>query len=84
MSYHNISGNAAWWWIMILPLNLKAAMKRLVLDQSWVSKHMKAIQFSLTSLPARAMERSRILRVRFEKSHPLFGWLVKQWGQFND
>jgi len=58
---------------MILLLNLKAAMKHLMLDQSWVSKYMKAIRFSLPNLPVRAMERSRILRVRFEKSHPLFG-----------
>jgi hypothetical protein len=57
---------------MISLLNLKAAMRHLMLDQFWVSKHMKAIRFSLTNLPDRAMERSRILRVRFEKNHPLF------------
>ena len=28
--------NAAWWWIMILSLNLNAAMKRLVLGGSWI------------------------------------------------
>ena len=28
-----------------------------------------------------AMERFRILRVKLEERYPLFGWLVKQWGQ---
>jgi hypothetical protein len=69
--------NAAWWWIMILALNLNEAMKRLVLGQSWISKRMKAIRFTLINLPARVMERSRILRVRFAKTHPSFDWLVE-------
>ena len=29
--------NAAWWWIMILAFNLNSAMKRLVLEGSWVA-----------------------------------------------
>jgi len=28
----NFGANAAWWWIMILTLNLNEAMKRLVLE----------------------------------------------------
>jgi hypothetical protein len=47
--------NAAWWWIMILALNLNAAMKRLVLRQSWVAKRMKAIRFALINLPAQVV-----------------------------
>ncbi len=27
--------NAAWWWIMVLSLNLNVIMKRLVLGQAW-------------------------------------------------
>jgi hypothetical protein len=37
--------NAAWWWIMILSLNLNMAMKHLVLKESWSAKRMKALCF---------------------------------------
>jgi hypothetical protein len=62
--------NAAWWWIMILALNLNEAMKQLVLGGSWVTKRMKAIRFALIHLPGRVMERSRRLIVRLGHGHP--------------
>jgi len=69
--------NAAWWWIMVLALNLNAAMKRLILGKDWVSKRMKAIRFSLINLPARVLERSRQVYVRLSKGHPSFQWLLQ-------
>ncbi|MBW2722649.1 MAG: IS1380 family transposase [Deltaproteobacteria bacterium] len=69
--------NAAWWWIMILALNLNAAMKSLVLGRRWIPKRMKAIRFALINLPARVLERSRYLLVRLAKNHPAVGWLVE-------
>ena len=69
--------NAAWWWIMILALNLNAAMKSLVLGRRWVPKRMKAIRFALINLPARVLERSRCLLVRLAKNHPAIDWLVE-------
>jgi len=72
----DFGSNAAWWWIMILALNLNAAMKRLVLGKSWASKRMKAIRFHLINLPARVMERSRELLVRLPKKHPCLDWLL--------
>ena len=69
--------NAAWWWMMILALNLNQAMKRLVLGKKWVSKRLKAIRFSLINLPGRVIERSRGLIVRLSKNHPSFDWLVE-------
>jgi len=72
----DFGANAAWWWIMILALNLNAAMKRLVLGKSWICKRMKAIRFSLINLPARVMERSRELFVRLPKNHPCLDWLL--------
>lgn len=69
--------NAAWWWIMILALNLNQAMKRLVLGESWVSKRMKAIRFALINLPGRVIERSRKLVIRLGKHHPGFDWLIE-------
>ncbi|RPJ11581.1 MAG: IS1380 family transposase [Deltaproteobacteria bacterium] len=69
--------NAAWWWIMILAFNLNSAMKRLVLEGSWVSKRMKAIRFSLIDLPGRVVKHARELIVRLVKGHPSIEVLVK-------
>ena len=69
--------NAAWWWIMILSLNLNVALKTLVLGKAWISKRMKAIRFSLIHLPARVMERSRCLVVRVAKYGLIFEWLLE-------
>jgi hypothetical protein len=69
--------NAAWWWIVVLALNLNQAMKALVLGKSWISKRMKAIRFSLINVPGRVMERSRQVFVRLAKGHACFEWLVQ-------
>lgn len=68
--------NAAWWWIMILALNLNAAMKRLVLGQSWVPKRMKAIRFALINLAAQVVDSSRYLLVRLSKGYRCLKWLL--------
>ena len=68
--------NAAWWWIMILALNMNAAMKRLVLGQSWVPRRMKAIRFSLINLAAQVVDHSRYLKVRLSKGHRSLKWLI--------
>ena len=69
--------NAGWWWIMILAFNLNSAMKRLVLQGSWVAQRMKAIRFSLIGLPGRVLNRARGLIVRLVKNHPSLEVLVK-------
>ncbi|MCP4597146.1 transposase, partial [Neptuniibacter sp.] len=69
--------NAAWWWIMILSLNLNASMKRLVLGKAWACKRMKAIRFSLINLPARVMERSRQLFIRLSRKGEALEWLLE-------
>ena len=68
--------NAAWWWIMILALNLNAAMKRLALGGSWVSKRLKAVRFALINLAGRVLERSRTLIIRLSGGHPSFEILL--------
>jgi hypothetical protein len=68
--------NAAWWWIMVLAFNLNTAMKNLVLKKSWIPKRMKAIRFSLITLPGRIIERSRELFIRLAKGHPSFEVLL--------
>jgi hypothetical protein len=62
--------NAAWWSIMILAFNLNAAMKQLVLGESWRAKRLKAVRFSLISLPGRVMGHARELVIRLVKGHP--------------
>jgi hypothetical protein len=56
--------NAAWWTLMILALNLNAAMKRLVLGKGWVTKRMKALRFHLIGLPGRVVSHARQLIIR--------------------
>lgn len=68
--------NAAWWWIMIIALNLNEAMKRLVLGGVWVAKRMKAIRFALICIPAWVRERAGPLRVRLSQRHPSLQILV--------
>ncbi len=51
--------NAAWWTLMILALNLNAAMNRLVLGKDWVTKRMKALRFRPIGLPGRVVSHAR-------------------------
>lgn len=69
--------NAAWWWTMILAMNLNAAMKQLVLGESWVARRMKAIRFHLIHLPGRIVYHARELYIRVTKGHPAFSWLLE-------
>jgi hypothetical protein len=55
--------NAAWWGIMILALNLNAAMKRLVLPSSWRRKRLKALRFGLIHVAGQVRERARQLEI---------------------
>lgn len=69
--------NAAWWWIMILALNLNNAMKRLALGKSWTPRRMKAIRFSLINIPGRIVERSRELIIRLARGNPAVALLLE-------
>ena len=68
--------NAAWWWIMILALNLNAMMKKLAMGASWISKRMKAVRFSFINLPGRVVTRSRSLIIRLTKNNPAMELLI--------
>jgi Transposase DDE domain group 1 len=69
--------NAAWWWIMVLALNLNVALKRLVLGRGWESKRMKAIRFGLIHLPGRILSRCRQLIVRLGKHCSAYALLIE-------
>jgi hypothetical protein len=65
--------NAAWWWIMILALNLNAVMKRLVLGADQAGRKMKALRFALIHIPGRIITRSRELIIRCGRA---VDWLI--------
>jgi len=69
--------NAAWWWIMILAMNLNSIMKQVVLGKSWMSRRMKAIRFSFINIPGRIVERSRELMIRLVKGHQAFALFLE-------
>lgn len=56
--------NAAWWWMMILALNLNTAMKRLALGGNWVTRRLKAIRFHMIHIAGRLLERGNRLKMR--------------------
>jgi len=56
--------NAAWWQMMILALNLNAAMKRLALGRGWEKKRMKAVRYHLINLPGRVSQHANRLCIR--------------------
>lgn len=70
----DFGANAAWWWMMVLALNLTAAMKALALGQDWLGRRMKAIRFHLIHLAGRVVETARRLVVKVSKK--VTGWLV--------
>jgi Transposase DDE domain group 1 len=76
--------NAAWWWMMVLALNLNSAMKGLVLGGSWVSRRMKAIRYHLINIPGRVLERSRRLIIRLSKGHPSLRMLLEARKRINE
>lgn len=64
-------GNAAWWGIMILALNLHSAFKQLALGKDWVRRRMKAVRFGLLNVAARVVEHARQVFIRLERGRAL-------------
>jgi hypothetical protein len=60
--------NAAWWWFMVLALNLNEALKRHVLKGEWSQRRMKALRFGVIQLVGRVVEKARQLRIRLGKA----------------
>jgi hypothetical protein len=69
--------NAAWWWIMVLALNLTSMLKSLALTKSWKRKRMKRVRYWLINVPGRVILESKELVVRLTRGHPAFELLVK-------
>jgi hypothetical protein len=69
--------NAAWWAITVLAFNLNVAMQRLVLGKGWLGKRLKAMRFSLITLPGRVLCHARGLYLRLSQGHPSLGLLLR-------
>jgi hypothetical protein len=69
--------NAAWWWMMVLALNLNQIMKKHVLGGSWATRRMKSIRFHLINIPARVIKHSRQLVLKLSADHPSLPVLVE-------
>ena len=54
--------NAAWWTLMILALNLNAAMKRPVMGKGWLTKRMKAGDSRFSSGPMDAASSTWLMK----------------------
>ncbi len=67
--------NAAWWALMILALNPKAAMKRLVLPQGWARRRLKALRFGLINVAGEVRQRSRQLHILLSPRQPALALL---------
>jgi hypothetical protein len=68
--------NAGWWSLMIIALNLNAAMKQLVLGEEWAPRRMKALRFHLIALPGRVVRHARQLIIRVGASAQTLAMLV--------
>lgn len=68
--------NAAWWWIMILALNVNSIMKQYVLDKSWKTKRMKAIRYSIIHIAGRVISKGKEIIIRIANGHQFFELLL--------
>lgn len=68
--------NAAWWWMMVLALNLGSIMKSLALGKEWQPVRLKALRFRLLNLPGRVVEHARRLLIKLSGHHPGFALLL--------
>jgi hypothetical protein len=64
--------NAAWWWMMILALNLTNIMKQHVFEKSWISKRMKAIRFNIINIAGRVIRKGKEIIVKLANGHASF------------
>jgi len=73
----DFGANAAWWWIMILSLNLNAIMKQVVFEASMKPSRMKRVRFTIINIPGRIIKRARNLYIRITKNHPSYSLFIE-------
>ena len=77
MPSKEFGANAAWWAIAVLSMNLMAAMKRVILGDSWCNRRMKAIRFLLINVTGRVISKSRQIYLRLSQEHPALELLIE-------
>lgn len=68
--------NAAWWWIMVISMNLVTLQKIVSLDESWRRKRIKSIRYWLINIPGRIIYKSKELIVRLNKGNEMLDCLI--------
>jgi hypothetical protein len=69
--------NAAWWWIMVISLNVAEIMRSVVLGESFKKSRMKKLRLSIINIGGRVIKKGKELIVRISKGHPSFGILIE-------
>jgi hypothetical protein len=64
--------NAAWWWIMVLSLNLVSIMKSLVLSKKWKKSRMKRLRYSIIKIAGRVISGSNEMIIRLSQGNPVY------------
>jgi hypothetical protein len=68
--------NAAWWWFMVLAINVTAVFKKVVLNKEWRQKRMKGLSLFFIRLAGRVIKKGRELIIRLSKGEPVLPALV--------
>jgi hypothetical protein len=68
--------NAAWWWFMVLAINVTAIFKKVVLNKEWRQKRMKGLSLFFIRLAGRVIKKGREIIIRLSKGEPVFPALV--------
>lgn len=68
--------NAAWWWIVVLAINMVSIMKNIVLNPSWKTRRMKSFRLSIIHLAGRVIKKGKELVIRLSKGHPSLDLLI--------
>jgi hypothetical protein len=70
---------AAWWWIMVMAINLTTILKRLVLSgiySKWKNCRMKRMRYWLINMPGRVILEGKKMIVRLTRGHQVFELLI--------
>ncbi len=62
--------NAAWWWMMVLSLNLTSIIKKLVLPAEYKACRMKKIRYGIINIPGRVLINEKYLTIRLTRGDP--------------
>ena len=68
--------NAAWWWFMVLTINIASITKSLVLPKEWRQKRMKGLALFVIRVAGRVISKGGEMIIRISRRHPVFQTLL--------